>query len=282
MSEKFASCSPGGIGYHLALNFAAHNLRVFATARNPDALAQLTAQGIEALPLSVTDAGSIASLKKTIAERTGGRLDYLVNNAGRNYTVPAMEVNLEDVRDVFETNVVAVIALCKEFAPLLIQAKGCIVQIGSCAAVIPYPFGSTYNASKAALHAYTNTLRVELAPFGVRVLTIMSGRVQSNLARTKRTLPEGSLYIPINDDYQRRVGHSQEDSMPGETFAKSVVASVLKPKPKAWIWEGTSSWSVWAMESFLPRGAMQDTIFSNMFHLNKLTASPVVRAEKVH
>ena len=84
----------------------------------------------------------------------------------------------------------------------------------------------------------------------------MSGRVQSNLARTKRTLPEGSLYIPINDDYQRRVGHSQEDSMPGEAFAKSVVASILKPKPKAWIWEGTSSWSVWAMDSFLPRGSM--------------------------
>ena len=117
----------------------------------------------------------------------------------------------------------------------------------------------TYNATKAALHAYSNTMRLELAPFGVKVVTIMTGRVKSNLARTKRLLPEGSLYLPINDDYQRRVTHSQEDAMPGDAFARSVVSQVLETKKK-WIWEGKSSWPVWLMDTFLPKTYMVITV----------------------
>jgi NAD(P)-dependent dehydrogenase (short-subunit alcohol dehydrogenase family) len=66
--------------------------------------------------------------------------------------------------------------MCKAFAPLVIAAKGTIVQIGSIAALMPYVFGSAYNASKAALHAYSSTLRVELAPFDVKVITVVTGK----------------------------------------------------------------------------------------------------------
>jgi 1-acylglycerone phosphate reductase len=76
------------------------------------------------------------------------------------------------------------------FAPLLIQAKGTIVMVGSLAGVIPYVFGSVYNASKAALHAYANTLRVEMKPLGVSVITIVTGGVKSRISRTERMLPE--------------------------------------------------------------------------------------------
>ncbi len=79
---------------------------------------------------------------------------------GRNYTVPALDVDFDEVKQTFEVNVFAVMRMCQAFAPLIIQAKGTIVQIGSLAGVMPYVFGSTYNASKAALHAYSNTLRV--------------------------------------------------------------------------------------------------------------------------
>jgi 1-acylglycerone phosphate reductase len=67
--------------------------------------------------------------------------------------------------------------MCKAFAPLVIASKGTIVQIGSIAAVMPYVFGSAYNASKAALHAYSSTLRVELEPFGVKVITVITGEL---------------------------------------------------------------------------------------------------------
>ncbi len=116
-----------------------------------------------------------------------------------------------------------------------------------------------YNASKAALHAYSNTLRVELAPFGVKVVTVVTGGVQSNIARTERELPEGSLYVPLNEEYQRRQKHSQEGAMSNEAYARSVVSKVLQKSPPKWVWEGNKSWLIWFVDSFLPKGVMVST-----------------------
>ncbi|MCJ1429271.1 hypothetical protein MMC29_007184 [Sticta canariensis] len=238
-------CSPGGIGNALAREFHSKGLRVFATARNAETISDLSDLGIEVLSLEVHKAESVSQVREIIQQRTGGSLNYLVNNAGRNYTVPGVEINIDDVRELFETNVFAVMRMCQEFTPLLIEARGTIVQIGSVAGVIPYVFGSVYNASKAALHAYSNTLRLELAPFDVKVVIIVTGGVQSRIARTRRDLAEDSLYLPINDDYQRRLRHSQENAMPNEAYARSVISQVLQTTPKKWIWEGKSSWTIW-------------------------------------
>jgi len=120
-------------------------------------------------------------------------------------------------------------------------------------------FGSAYNASKAALHAYSNTLRVELAPLGVKVVTIVTGGVQSNIARVERSLPEGSYYIPLNEEYQRRLKHSQEGAMPNEAYARSVVSKVLKSSPPKHVWEGNKAWLVWWLHTFFPTRIMVST-----------------------
>ncbi|KAL9051924.1 MAG: hypothetical protein Q9162_005708 [Coniocarpon cinnabarinum] len=162
-----------------------------------------------------------------------------------DYTVPGLDVDLDEVRRTFEVNVFAVMAMCQAFAPLLIEAQGTIVQIGSVSATMPHVFGSAYNASKAALHQYSNTLRVELEPFGVNVVTVVTGAVTSRIARTHRTLPEGSLYIPVADQYERRLTQSQEkgNSMPNEEYARRVVNKVLGSRRKAFsIWEGARSY----------------------------------------
>jgi 1-acylglycerone phosphate reductase len=170
---------------------------------------------------------------------------------GRNYTVPALDVDFDEVEQTFRTNVFGVMRMCKEFAPLLIEAKGTIVQIGSVAGIMPYVFGSVYNASKAALHQYSNTLRVELAPFGVKVITVVTGGVKSNIARTDRTLPEDSYYIPITEEYARRVKHSQEVGIPNELYARAVVPKVLAAR-KRQIWAGYGAWLIWFASTFLP------------------------------
>lgn len=77
----------------------------------------------------------------------------------------ASDLELSDARDIFETNLFGTMAMNKEFIPLLIAAQGRIVHVGSIAGILPVPFQSAYNASKAALHSYSDTLRVELAPF---------------------------------------------------------------------------------------------------------------------
>jgi 1-acylglycerone phosphate reductase len=158
--------------------------------------------------------------------------------------------------------------MCQKFAPLLMNAKGTIVQIGSLAAVIPYVFGSVYNSSKAALHSYSNTLRVELAPFDVRVVTIVTGGVKSNIARTHRELPSDSIYLPVQKEYEERLVHSQTSSIPNEEYAATVVKQVLN-RPSNHIWAGGKSWLVWFVSTFLPRWVMDRTM-GNMFKLWKL------------
>ena len=233
-----------------------HNpgLRVFATARKATSISDLQERGIETLSLEVDRPDSIATLKAEIERLTAGSgLDYLVNNAGRNYTVPALDIDFDEVQETFDVNVFAVMRMCQAFAPLIIQAKGTIVQIGSIAGIMPYVFGSVYNASKAALHQYSNTLRVEMKPFGVKVVTIVTGGVSSNIARTERQLPDGSYYMPVNEEYQRRLKHSQESGFSNERYARSVVAQVLKQNPPFWFWEGHGARLVKFVDAWFPK-----------------------------
>ncbi|KAL5356218.1 short chain dehydrogenase/reductase [Aspergillus floccosus] len=276
-------CSPGGIGNALAREFHRQGLRVFATARDAKTIEDLATVGIETLSLVVDDKESVQRCYEEVVKLLGDKgLDYLVNNAGRNYTVPAMEVDLAEARATFETNFISVISMCQTFLPLLIKAKGTIVQIGSVAGVIPYVFGSVYNASKAALHSFSETLRVELAPFGVNVTTVVTGGVQSRIARTQRTLLPNSMYAPIEEEYHRRVTHSQDGAMPNAAYAKSVVAQVLYGSApwrwfwpwaqgrKSWIWEGNKSWVVWLVAGGWGWTGLFQRIMRRMFKLYRL------------
>lgn len=190
---------------------------------------------------------------------------------GRNCTMPALDVDLDDARDCFETNFFAIVAVVQAFTPLLVKTKGLILNIGSITAVVPYVFGSVYNASKAALHAYSQTLRLELEPYDVRVLVVVTGGVQSNIARTKRKLPEGSLYLDINEDFQRRVSHSQDGAMRNDAYAKSVVNEALKPawRQKKWLWRGNKSFLIWFVQNWLGSWAF-DWVVPRMFGLDRL------------
>jgi 1-acylglycerone phosphate reductase len=168
--------------------------------------------------------------------------------------------------------------MCKAFTPLLIEAQGTIVQTGSLAGIMPYAMGALYCASKAALHAYSNTLRVELAPLGVKVITVITGGVKSNIARVHRELPPDSYMQPIKDVYESRLTHSQQVGMDTRQYARSCVRQVVNQEGwlglwrTRWIWEGNLSWVVWFATTFLP-GAVMDWYFTWKFKLNRLRGS---------
>ncbi|MCJ1439617.1 MAG: hypothetical protein MMC23_000097 [Stictis urceolatum] len=248
-------CS-SGIGYELAQSFQRCNFRVFATARNASSLSSLAAKGIETLSLTVDDEDSVSACYADLCSRLGPEkgLDYLVHNAGRNYTVPATDISLPEVRQTFATNLFGIMHINATFLPLLIRTHGTIINIGSVAGIIPYIWGSSYNASKAALHSYANTLRVELAPFGIHVITVVTGGVKSNIARTKRVLPEGSIWGDWRGVYERRVSHSQEVGMDTRVYAEKVVEGCLGARGWLWnrneVWAGTKSSLVWWVSTF--------------------------------
>ena len=169
------------------------------------------------------------------------RCESVQADSSLDYTVPALCATQPEIHATFTTNLFAVMQICSIFSPLLIRSRGTIVQIGSLAGVIPYVFGSVYNASKAALHSYSDTLRVELAPLGVDVITVVTGGVKSNLARTERTLPEGSPYAPLEANYRRRQKHSQEVGMDTTEYARDVVGKILAGD--GWIWKRRHIWA---------------------------------------
>ena len=171
--------------------------------------------------------------------------------------------------------------LCQTFLPLLRHSQGTIVQIGSVAGCFPYAWGSIYNASKAALQSYSATLRVEVAPLGVHVITIMSGGVKSRIARVKRTLKEESAYKELEAEYQKRQVHSQEVGMETALYAKDVAKKILRAKGWFWrsktIWAGGSAVMILWLTWILPE-TVQEWIVSRMFGFSKFKP---VQGEKV-
>ncbi|USP72843.1 hypothetical protein yc1106_00117 [Curvularia clavata] len=277
-------CTPGGIGHELALEFLRHNFRVFGTVRSDEAKKTLLAEGVTALCLEVTSDESIQELYDEISASVDGKLDILVNNvyvcplplfaySSRYdyviYTVPVLDLKIEDMRRVFEINVFSCIRLVQKLSPLLIAAKGKIANIGSVAGVVPYVFGGCYNASKAALHSFTDALRIEMAPFGVQVVLVATGGVKSRISDVKKRLPSDSRYMPIEEKYLFRQGNSQRTAMPTETYARKVVGDLLKPTTGAWLWRGHQSSVVRWLSWILPRG-FWDWYFSRKFGLEDL------------
>ncbi|KAF7625549.1 hypothetical protein AFLA_002408 [Aspergillus flavus NRRL3357] len=218
-------CS-SGIGKALAVAFAAQGVTVLATARRVEYLKELTSEheNIEAFELELSSPESIAKLKDAVSERTDGRLDFLVNNAGTHYASTAMDLEIEEVEKVFQVNLFAVMRLCQIFIPLLRNSpRGRIVQLGSVTRNVPMVWQAPYNASKAALSQYSKTLRLEVKPFGIEVIELVTGFVQSNA-----------------------------NGMPADAYARSVVAKLVKPQVSAEIWEGVHARTLRLLVTILP------------------------------
>jgi 1-acylglycerone phosphate reductase len=142
-SVLITGCSAGGIGHALAITFQSHGYTVFATARSLKKMADLASlPNVHLLPLDVTDPASIAAVAKSIDDQTGGKLDILVNNAGQRYIMPALDLDIDTAKDLFEVNYWGPIRMVQAFSDMLIKAKGCVVNVGSGAGIVNLPFQS--------------------------------------------------------------------------------------------------------------------------------------------
>jgi NAD(P)-dependent dehydrogenase (short-subunit alcohol dehydrogenase family) len=132
-SVLITGCSDGGLGSALALSFAKHaNMHIFATARDVSKMSALgDKSNITLLHLDVTNVASVQSAVATVSSATGGKLDYLVNNAGRNRYMPVLDEDLDAARQVFETNVWGALAVIQGFRDLVVAARGVVVSVGS-------------------------------------------------------------------------------------------------------------------------------------------------------
>jgi len=170
-------CSTG-IGRALADAFKSAGYEVWATARKAEDVAALDAAGFTGVQLDVNDNPALDQL----AARFDG-LDVLVNNAGYGAMGPLLDGGVEAMQRQFETNVFAVVGVTRAFFPALRRNKGLVVNIGSVSGVLVTPFAGAYCASKAAVHALSEALRLELAPFSIQVMEVQPGAIATSFAK---------------------------------------------------------------------------------------------------
>lgn len=133
-------CSQGGIGASLVKAFQAKGYHVFATLRNKAKADPffLRSDDISVVDLEVTSADSIKSCADYVADRTGGTLDVLVNNAGMGLCRPLLDTDIDEAKKVYDLNVWGVIAMTQAFAPMLVKAKGVVLNLSSVAACFTF------------------------------------------------------------------------------------------------------------------------------------------------
>ena len=164
-------CS-SGFGLETARHFLARDWQVIATMRTPRSDVLPASERLRVLPLDVTDAQSIAH-----AVEAAGPIDVLVNNAGFGVPSPAELTPLATIREVFETNTFGTIAVTQAVLPQFRERRaGVVVNVTSSVTLRALPLIAAYSASKAAVNAFTQSMALELEPFGVRVRLVLPGR----------------------------------------------------------------------------------------------------------
>ncbi|KAE8147353.1 hypothetical protein BDV25DRAFT_142854 [Aspergillus avenaceus] len=248
-------CSAGGIGSALAEAFHKRNLHVFATSRSPSKMSHLeNLPNMTLLELDVTSASSIASAVVTVMAETGGKLDYLINNSGQALVRPALDTDLEQAKGIFDVNLWGMAAVTQAFAPLVIAAKGTIVNNSGLLAVMNMPWNAFHAASKAAVKTYSETLRLEMAPLGVKVVTLMTGAVGTRLFANcaDSELPVDSLYTSASKEIDdMAAGSLLANHVTASVYAKRVVNDVMKGA-SGMVWRGKFATTDWFLGTFFP------------------------------
>jgi NAD(P)-dependent dehydrogenase (short-subunit alcohol dehydrogenase family) len=166
-----------GIGEAIARRLASDGLRVFGASRKGID----SGVGVESLVLDVTDDDSVRAAIEVVVDKAG-RLDVVVNNAGATLVGALEETSTEEARWLIDTNLLGVHRVTRASLPHLRASRGHAIMMGSVAGFLAKPAEGFYSATKHALEGYADVLRMELAPFGVRVALVEPGFVRTNLA----------------------------------------------------------------------------------------------------
>jgi len=238
-------CS-SGIGRATALRLARRGHTVYASARRPESIADLERSGCRVLALDVTDEASMAGAVHAV-ETEHGAVGALVNNAGYSQSGAVESVPLDVVRRQFETNVFGLVRMCQLVLPAMrAQRAGRIVNVSSMGANFTFPGGGFYHATKYAVEAISDALRVEVAQFGIDVVLVEPGMIRTGFGEVAAgtldststataTAEGGSPYDELRAaaDKVMADGYRGPFSVPADKAAAVVRRAVESPRPRS-------------------------------------------------
>lgn len=234
-------CS-SGIGYETALMLARNGFRTFATMRNTkksDSLQEIIRnEGLDVSiqQLDVNDNESIENTINNIKNETN-RIDVLINNAGFGLVGFFEDLNLEEIRNQFETNFFGVLNITKKIIPIMrLQKSGTIINISSGAGQVGFPGISAYVSTKFAIEGFSESLMYELLPYGINVVIIEPGVTKTNFFRNSKvsehSVKKNSTYSQTLDKFQRNIELMQEHATSPTDVANVIIQVLGNSEPK--------------------------------------------------
>ena len=233
-----------GIGYATALYLDKIGVKVFAGVRkesDKQKLQQNSSANLTSIILDVCDMQSITSTFETVSNQLGDDTFSLVNNAGLSLNGPLELLPFADIRKLLDVNVYGLLSVTKVFLPLIRESKGRLVNISSGHGLLAIPDKSVYAASKFAVQAISDSLRIELKPFQVSVSNVVVGKVNTSVlgkieSDRKKMLENTNpkvvaKYLPLIEYFDKEV-----KDIPGIEaieIAKTISDALSSSKPKA-------------------------------------------------
>lgn len=226
-----------GIGRAVACHLSRKGHRVYGTSRNAGPGFTREAPGLPVMrAMDVSDDRSVSA---GIAEiyKEEGRIDVVINNAGFGLAGAVEETAVDEARAQFETTLFGTLRVCRAVLPGMRQSgTGCIINISSLAGLIAIPFQGFYSAAKFALEGMTEALRMEVRPFGIRVVLIEPGDLKTSFTANRRVTREAARPdSPYRDSFLRSVGVMEKDEQAGpppEGLAPLVEKIILSGNPR--------------------------------------------------
>lgn len=240
MTILISGCSTG-IGLDTAIFLKNKGFDVIATARSDEAILQLQDAGLKAIHLDVNYSNSIESAVAQAATMTDEGIDVLINNAGFGQAGALEDLSRSALREQFETNVFGLFELTNTILPYMIeQKKGRIINISSILGIVSLPFRGAYNASKYAVEALSDTLRLELSNTPIKVSLIEPGPIESKFRQTcvDKALEAVDIDNSRFTKSYRKMIKAQENAKPipfskhGDAVATKILKAINAKNPK--------------------------------------------------
>lgn len=263
--------SSSGIGFETSLLLARNQFKTYATMRNLNKsteLLEIAAKEnipLKVIPLDVNDDASVDIAFDTILKENG-RIDVLVNNAGFDMFGSLEELTIDEIRAQFETNFFGVVRTTKAVIPTMRkQGSGIIIIVSSIGGRVGLvPFNTPYHASKFALEGFTESLRHELAEFGVKAILIEPGGVKTNFVDNIKTAknynPTDSPYAKTMQKIFEGIGPIMADASPPGEVARVILSAINSNVPNVRYPVGKDAESVLKARSELSDNEMEKWI----------------------
>ncbi len=255
-----------GIGQASVSRLLQAGWQVFATVRKQQDADRLQSEhraGLKPILMDIQSRSTITAAAEQVSSQLHGRgLDGLVNVAGIGMARPLEYVTSEDMQEIFDINVFGQIAVTQAFLPLIRKTKGRIVNITSVGAHIAIPFGGLLNASKSAFSLLSDTLRLELHPFGIHVSDVSPGAIKTpavdktlgNIETVISKLPASGIaqYGEMLRNFARRAFAREMNGSAPDVVAQAVEHALTSPHPKIRYHVGKDAKLLVTLSSILP------------------------------